>query len=136
MRGRSNVLRIAAAAVVALHGLIHLIGFVVPWGISAVEGFPYRTTALGGTLALGEAGVRIVGIAWLVCAAGFVLAGLGIWRQASWALPLTATLAVVSTGICVLGLPEAFAGIVVNAAILGAVAWVALARRRVPEPAR
>jgi hypothetical protein len=61
MRGRSNVLRIAAAVVVAAHGLIHLIGFVVPWGIAVVEGFPYRTTALGGALALGEAGARIVG---------------------------------------------------------------------------
>jgi ssRNA-specific RNase YbeY (16S rRNA maturation enzyme) len=28
--GRSNVLRITAAAVVAAHGLIHLIGFIVP----------------------------------------------------------------------------------------------------------
>ena len=39
-----------AAAALGLHGLIHLIGFVVPWGIAQVEGFPYRTTALGGAI--------------------------------------------------------------------------------------
>ena len=124
VRGRSNMLRIAAAAVVAAHGLIHLIGFVVPWGIATVEGFAYRTTALDGAIALGDAGARALGLVWLACAVGFVVAGLGIWRRASWALPLTAGLAVVSIVVCVLGLPETSAGIVVNAAILGAVAWV------------
>ena len=130
------MLRIAAGAVVAAHGLIHLIGFVVPWGIASVEGFAYRTTALGGAIALGDTGARAVGIVWLACAVGFVVAGLGIWRRASWAAPLTAALAGVSVAVCVLGLPETSAGIVVNAAILGAVAWVSFARPRVREAAR
>ena len=130
------MLRIVAAALVAAHGLIHLIGFVVPWGISTVEGFPYRTTALGGAIALGDAGARAIGIVWLACAVGFVVAGLGVWRRVSWALPLTAALAVASIALCVLGLPESSAGIVVNGAILGAVAWVSFARPRVRGTAR
>ena len=130
------MLRTAAGAVVAAHGLIHLIGFVVPWGISSVEGFAYRTTALGGMIALGDTGARAIGIVWLACAVGFVVAGLGIWRHASWALPLTAALAIVSVAVCLLGLPETSAGIVVNAAILGAVAWVSVVRPRVREVAR
>ncbi len=130
------MLRIAAGAVVVAHGLIHLIGFVVPWGISSVEGFAYRTTALGGAIALGDTGARAIGIVWLACAAGFVVAGIAIWRRASWAPPLTAALAVVSVAVCVLGLPETSAGIVVNAAILGAVAWVSFAHPRVREAAR
>jgi hypothetical protein len=130
------MLRIAAGAVVAAHGLIHLIGFVVPWGISSVEGFAYRTTALGGAIALGDTGARAIGIVWLACAVGFVVAGLGIWRRASWALPLTGALSVVSIAVCVLGLPETSAGIAVNAAILGAVAWVSFVRTRVREVAR
>jgi len=130
------VLRIVAPALVAAHGLIHLIGFVVPWGIATVEGFPYRTTALGGAIALDDTGARAIGIVWLACAVGFVVAGLGVWRRASWALPLTAALAVVSIAVCVLGLPESSAGIVVNGAILGAVAWVSFARPRVRGTAR
>jgi hypothetical protein len=124
------MLQIAAGAVVAAHGLIHLIGFVGPWGISSVEGFAYRTTALGGAIALGDTGARAIGIVWLACAVGFVVAGFGIWRRAPWALPLTAALAVVSIVVCVLGLPETSAGIVVNAVILGAVARVSIARPR------
>ena len=122
---RGTVFQVVAAAIVAIHGLIHLIGFVVPWGIAQVQGFPYRTTALDGAVALGDAGARAVGVVWLVCAVGFVVAGVGIWRGYAWALPLTAILAVVSVALCVLGLPEAVAGIVVNVAILGVVALAA-----------
>jgi hypothetical protein len=136
VKGRSNVLRIAAAAIVAAHGLIHLIGFVVPWGISTVEGFPYRTMALGGAIAFGDTGARAIGVVWLACAVGFAVAGLGIWRHASWALPLTAALVIVSIAACILGLPETSAGIVVNAVILGAIACVSCARPRLLEAVR
>ena len=68
--------RIALAAAIAAHGLIHLIGFVVPWQLAAVAGFPYRTTVLDGTADLGEIGVRLVGVLWLACAIGFIVAAL------------------------------------------------------------
>jgi predicted cation transporter len=122
------MIRTLAAVLLAVHGLVHLIGFVVPWGIAQVEGFPYRTSALDGAVALGEPGVRLVGVAWLVLAVGFVVAGLATWRRAAWAAPLTAVLAAGSIVVCVLGLPEAVFGIVVDAAILAALGWVAVAR--------
>jgi hypothetical protein len=135
-RGRSNVLRIVAGAIVAAHGLIHLIGFMVPWGISNVEGFPYRTTVLDGAVAMGDAGVRALGIIWLACAVLFVIAGVGIWRRAAWSLPLAAAVAVVSLALCVLGLPETAAGIAVNGAILLTAGWLTLARPRMQDEPR
>jgi hypothetical protein len=122
------MIRTLAAVLLAAHGLIHLIGFVVPWGIAQVEGFPYRTSALAGTLALGESGARLVGVVWLALAVGFVVAGVAVWRRAAWAAPLTAALAVGSIVVCTLGLPEAAFGIVVNLAILAALGWRAFAR--------
>ena len=128
--------RLILAAVVAAHGLIHLIGFVVPWRIATVTGFPYRTTAAGGLADLGDVGMRLVGVGWLVCAVGFVVAGVGIARRAPWALALTSGLAVVSLVVCLIGLPETAAGIVVNLAILGATVWVMRARTSLVEVAR
>jgi hypothetical protein len=128
--------RFIVAAVVSAHGVIHLIGFVVPWRIATVTGFPYRTSAFGGLADFGGVGVRLVGVVWLVCAVGFVVAGVGIVRRAAWALPLTAVLAVVSLVVCLMGLPETVAGIVVNMAILGAVVWVMQARTSSVEVAR
>jgi hypothetical protein len=111
--------------VLVVHGLIHLIGFLVPWELAVVEGFPYRTTVLGGALELGDAGARVLGLAWLAVAAGFVVAGGGWWRRAAWAMPLTLGLALGSTALCLLAWPEAATGIPVNAAILAVVAWTA-----------
>lgn len=128
--------RLILAAAVAVHGAIHLIGFVVPWRIAAIAGFPYRTTAVDGLADLGDLGVRLVGIIWLGCAIGFVIAGFGIGARSRWALPLTGWLAVVSLVVCVIGLPETAAGVVVNVAILGAVAWVARTRSSSIEVAR
>lgn len=120
--------RYALAAVVAAHGIVHLIGFVVPWRLAEVEGSPYRTTVLGGAADLGDVGARLVGLVWLACAVGFVVAAVGIARRTSWAIPLSAALATLSLVVCVLGLPETTAGIAVNMAILAGVAWTARAR--------
>jgi hypothetical protein len=128
VRPGTNARRIAAVVLV-LHGLVHLIGFVVPWRLAQVEGFAYRTTALDGSLEMGEAGALVVGVAWLAIAAGFVIAGLGAWRAQTWAVPLVVVLAVASLGICILGLPETVAGIVLDMAILVAAAWVVRTRR-------
>ncbi len=121
---------LAAAVVLIAHGVIHLIGFVVPWQLASLEGFAYRTTLLGGTLDVGSAGARAVGVIWLLIAVGFVVAGIAVRRGDSWALNLTVALAFGSLVVCVLGLPDAAAGIAVNVAILGVAAYVVVSRRR------
>lgn len=126
------MIKALGAALLAGHGLIHLIGFVVPWRIAVMDGFAYRTTALGGAMALGDAGARVVGVAWLVLAIGFVVAAVATWRGASWAAAVTAVLAAASIIVCVLGLPETGAGIVVNIGILAVLAWAAYGRGRTP----
>ena len=41
---------ILLAIVLAVHGAIHLLGFVVPWRLAQVEELPYKTTILAGRL--------------------------------------------------------------------------------------
>ncbi len=121
------MLSIVAAVVLVVHGAIHLIGFVVPWQLAAVEGFQYRTSVLAGLVDVGPVGIRAVGAVWLIVAAGFVLAGFGVWRGEPWAYGLSAALALGSLVLCVVGLPETAAGIVVNVGILAMAAYVAVA---------
>lgn len=118
--------RALAAIGLAAHGLIHLIGFVVPWRLAELEGFAYRETVLGGAIVVGEMGVRLLGIAWFLIAVGFIVAAVGVWRASSWALGLTGGVAVASLVVCVLGLPESPAGVVIDLAIMAAVGWIAL----------
>ena len=127
------MIRRIAAILLALHGVIHLIGFVTPWRIATLEGFAYRTTVLNGALDVGDAGVRVVGLVWLGLSAGFLAAGYGVWRGKRWAVGLTGVLAVVSLVVCLLGLPETFAGIAINVVILAVVAYVVFVRDRAPS---
>ncbi|HEU5205188.1 MAG TPA: hypothetical protein VFU17_12910 [Candidatus Limnocylindrales bacterium] len=120
------MLQISAAVVLAVHGLIHLIGFVVPWQLATVDGFPYRTTVLAGYLDVGEIGARVVGGLWLACALGFVLAAFALWRGERRAMPLVVGLAIASLVLCVLGLPGSEFGVVVNVAILAVAAYLVL----------
>jgi hypothetical protein len=125
--------RIAAVAL-ALHGAIHLIGFVSPWRIASVEGFAYRTTVLGGAQDVGDAGVRLIGLVWLGLTVGFLTAGYGVWRRKAWAVGLTGVLAVVSLIVCVAGLPETAAGVAIDVVILATVSYVAFHRSRSLAP--
>ncbi len=124
--------RIVAAVFLALHGIVHLFGFVVPWQLTEMEGFAYHTTALNGSLELGDAGARLLGLAWFALAVVFVVAAVGILGRRAWGIPLTAVAAAVSLVVCALGLPEAIAGIWVNGGILAVVAGIAIRARIAP----
>ena len=124
------MIRRIAAILLALHGIIHLIGFVTPWRIATLEGFAYRTTVLNGTLEVGDVGARVIGLVWLGLTFGFLAAAFGVWCRTRWAVGLTVVLAVVSLLVCALGLPEAAAGVVIDAVILAAAAYLATGRDR------
>lgn len=117
--------RTVAGVVLALHGAIHVIGFVLLWRIAELGDFTYDT-------ATPEAGTwagRFVGIAWLVAALLFVVAGgLLATGRASWRRPALAGL-IVSTPALLVAVSEAAAGLVLNVALLVVLAMPLLARR-------
>lgn len=112
------MLRIAIAAALTIHGVIHLIGFLVPWHLAVIPGYPDPTVAAWGHLHLGAATARALGLAWLAVALAFVIAGGGVVVGAAWAVPLAAVAACGSLALCVLGSPAAVAGVAVNVALL------------------
>jgi hypothetical protein len=116
------MLRTLSALVLALHGLIHLIGFLVPFRIAELQGYAYTTSAAWGRIELGDGGARVVGVLWLLATVAFLVVAYGIWQGTSWAVPLTAVAAACSLVLCILGSPAAAAGIAVNVAILAVIA--------------
>ena len=131
--------RLAFATLLLLHGIVHVIGFVVPWQIATFPDFAYTTTAAWRSLELGDAGVRLVGLVMLALAVAFPVAAYGVRRRAGWALPLTGAVALTSLLACVLQSPAAVLGVVIDLAILGVVLGAVVARGgtpRLPHPAR
>ena len=129
---RSALVRRAVALLLGIHGLIHVIGFAVPWRLAIIEGSPFGTTVAWGMADVGEGGARLLGVAWLVVGAAFVVAAEMVWRRSpTWTATVLVT-SVASLGVCILGSPAAIAGVVVDLAVLG---WLAFAARPVRSAA-
>jgi hypothetical protein len=85
----ASILYYAAVFFLFAHGLVHLIGVVVYWQLAEVEDFPpYKTTLLNGRLDIGDLGMRIYGLSWLIAALGFVIAAVGMAFRFDWWIPL------------------------------------------------
>lgn len=111
-------MKYAIAALLAGHGVAHLVGFLVSWKLMEAPEMPYRTTILQGAVDLADGGIRVYGVIWLMLALGFgasgvmLVAGLDFWQR------LALALAAVSLVMCALGWPETRIGLVVNLGIL------------------
>jgi hypothetical protein len=117
----SQTLIIIAAVVLALHGLIHLMGTVVSLQWAHIEGLHYTTTLLGGCWDVGEGGIRVFGVLWAVAAVGCVivavLVGWGWWQ------PVLVGVILFSLVLTSLDWSNAFAGALMNSIIL-ALLWL------------
>lgn len=111
-------MHIVLAALFALHGVAHWVGFVVAWRLTDFEEMPYDTTLLAGRIEVGDVGMRIVGGLWLLTGIAFLVVALGVvGRRAGWpALALAVT--VVSIALSVLGWPDSRMGVYMNLGIL------------------
>jgi hypothetical protein len=114
--------RTAGAVFIALHGIVHWIGFAVPWGLATTRDFAATTSAAWGQLELGETGARLIAVVWLPVLVAFVISAYGIWRRTAWAVRLTAITTAVSLVLCVLASPAAIAGLVINIGVLAVIA--------------
>ena len=113
-------MRIALALLMLLHGVAHLPGFVNEWRMAELKGIAYRTTILAGRVDLGDAGIRVVGLLWLVSAVAFWVAGVAALTSQPWWLPMAAAVALGSLVLGLVELPDARIGVAVNVAILAA----------------
>lgn len=92
-----------------------MLGFVATWRIGAVNAIsstPSVVAVSGGDVA------RLLGVAWLVAGAAFIVAAVGIARGSQWWVRLTAGTALLSMVLCTLWWKDAVAGIAIDAALL------------------
>jgi hypothetical protein len=111
------------ALFVIAHGIAHLVGFAVPFGLVANPDLSERTTVLNGALDVGETGAKVIGVLWLALALGFFGAAAAI-LAGRWDPIWILRLAALSLVFCVVGWPDARIGVAVNLAIIAALfAW-------------
>jgi len=111
-------MRMILATLLLGHGVAHVVGFAVPWKLVISSEVPYRTTVAGGFVDIGPAGVRLVGILWLLVAVAFVSVAAGVLQHATWWYRESLAIVMVSLVLCILGWPESRPGMVANLLIL------------------
>ncbi len=108
----------SAAALIIMHGLIHLMGFVAYWPLGEIAELPYKTSLLGGRWHVGENGMRLFCVLWLVAAVGLVGAVVGVVMGQDWWFPVMWTAVPLSLVVCVLDWSNAWRGAIINLIIL------------------
>ncbi|HYG57050.1 MAG TPA: hypothetical protein VD902_03180 [Symbiobacteriaceae bacterium] len=113
-----KILLYIVGTIIAIHGAIHLLGFVAYFPLAKIAELPYKTTLAGGRWDVGPAGTRIYALLWLIVALGFLIAVAGLFAGQSWWRPAMVSTIVLSTALIALDWAPSFRGAVVNAAIL------------------
>ena len=113
-------MRIALAVLMLLHGIAHLPGFIAAWRPDGFGETPYKTTILAGRVDLGDVGIRVLGVVWLLVALGFVVTAVGTFTGRSWWMVALVGVAIASIVLSVLEWPLARVGVAVNLGILAA----------------
>lgn len=106
-------MRYALAALCVVHGVAHLVEFLVAWRMVGVE-HPDRTKVLWGRVDLGEVGIRTYGVVWLLLAVGFAGLTIGVLLRSPWWLQGLLGLVTASLLFCLVGLPETRFGVAAN----------------------
>lgn len=119
-------MRFIIATFLTLHGLAHLVGFLVPWRLMATD-TPSRTTLLAGRVNVGTGGIRAVGLLWLVALLPFLAAAAGVVLETPWWPTLLWWGALISLVLSVAAWPDSRLGVVINLAIL---AWLVTAHNQ------
>ena len=112
------MIRIVLALFLVAHGIAHLVGFVVPWKIATMKEMPYKTTILSGSIDLGDVGIRVMGILWLIATLAFIVSGIGVLTRVPWWLPATMIVTVSSLFLCIIGWPDSRIGVFINVVIV------------------
>jgi len=125
-------IRLLLSGVLVAHGIAHLVGFVSSWRLMTLAELPYRTTILAGRVDLGDAGIRVVGVLWLVAGVAFVAGAWAVLADSTWWQTIVTFAFGASLVLCLAGWPDARLGLLANAIVLGlallAIRWGQLVR--------
>jgi hypothetical protein len=101
-----------------LHGIAHLVGFAGSFHMIKEGDFPYTTKILFGRFDIGDTGMRFVGILWLLAAIAFVVIAIVGFLDLPWWLEGAYGAVLLSTTMCLLGMPQARIGLVINVLLI------------------
>ena len=114
----AQILSIIISIILVLHGLIHLMGFVTYWQLADLSELPYKTTLANGRFDVGDAGIRVYGLLWLILVIAFAIAALGLVTSQPWARSVILITSIASLIVTALDWQVTYAGVLVNLVLI------------------
>lgn len=111
-------MHIAVGIYMFVHGFAHIVGFLVSWKLVEDKDSPYKTTILDGKLDMGDTGIRILGILWLLLGMAFFLMTYAVIAETSWWRTATFYVTYISLFLSILNLPDTKYGLMANILLL------------------
>ena len=102
------------AGLLIVHGLVHILGLLIYFEITEIDTLEYSTKVLGGRIEVGDFGMRILGIIWLLIMIAMVASGVGLLLGTAWWYSLALWSTVASTVVTILGWPDTRYGLMIN----------------------
>ena len=109
--------RFLVAAILGLHGVIHVLGFLSTWQMGAFTAVS-ATPLYPSGLATGSPVVLVLGVLWLITMAAFLLAAIGVVLRVAWWKSVAVSAACVSLVLCIAWWNSAWFGVLIDVAIL------------------
>jgi hypothetical protein len=109
-------MRTFLSVLLLVHGFAHVVGFVGPWHPG--ENVAYKTTLFAGRIDVGDGGIKIVGLLWMLAALAFAVAGCSAFAGLPWWPSFALLVSLVSLAMCVAGWPDTKVGAAVNAGLV------------------
>jgi hypothetical protein len=100
------------------HAVAHLVGFVSSWKLATLAELPYKTTVFSGRVDVGDAGIRVLGVLWLLTAVAFLVGASAVAAATDWAGRFVLAAVISSLMLCVVGWPDARIGVAVNVGLV------------------
>ncbi len=109
-------MRSVISALLFLHGLLHVVGFVGP--LELVPQARLQTVLLGRSIPNTSPMARSLGVVWLLLTLAFSVASVAVFVHASWWFPFTTLLLLASLLLCLATLPTNKACAALDAGLL------------------
>lgn len=111
-------MNIAVGIYMFVHGFAHIVGFLISWELVNDKDTPYKTTILAGKLDIGDSGIRVLGILWLLTGLAFFFLSYGVIMHMPWWKMNIYYVIGFSVFLSILALPDTVYGILANILLL------------------
>ncbi|HWI17674.1 MAG TPA: hypothetical protein VNT81_08005 [Vicinamibacterales bacterium] len=107
------------------HAVAHLPGFLVNLRLRTFPELPFKTTILLDSVDVGQAGIRVLGFAWLAAFIALSVVAVATALRLSWWQPAAYATLGLSMLLCLLAWPDTRFGVLANVVILSAIVFSA-----------